>query len=330
MTEYRPAITCARGAPIGVALLTVLTAGCGKSDDSRYPGYVEGEFVYISAPVDGRLEHLFVARGQQVDAKAPLYELEGKDQLAAQAQAVQTLAGAQARVENLKGSRRAAEKAMSAAQVEQAKADSALADTVLARDKELFTKGLIPELRLLESRADAKAKKARLAELSAQLTLSSESIGRREEVSAAATDAAAATAVLEHADWQVAQRFGIAPGAALVQETYYRPGEWVPATRPIVSLLPPENIRLRFYLPETEIAKLKIGQPLHVRCDGCPDTLRGAISYISTDPEYTPPVLFSDDNRTRLVYRVDAHPESAALRWLKPGLPVDVRLEAAQ
>lgn len=317
-------------APITLAVLPLLGAGCGGKHDPAYPGYVEGEFVYISAPVDGRLEQLSVARGQQVAAGARLYVLEGQDQKAARAEAAQRLAGAEARVENLKRSRRSAELEMTAAQVDQAKADSALADTVLVRDEELYQKGLIPELRLLQSRADAKAKKARLAELVAQLRLATDSIGRRDEVAAAGNDAAAAAAVLEHADWQLSQSIGIAPGAALVQDTYYRPGEWVPATRPIVSLLPPENIRLRFYLPESELARLKIGQTVSVHCDGCPQSLTGELSFISTEPEYTPPVLFSDENRTRLVYRVEARPATNALAWLKPGLPIDVRVGSAK
>jgi len=313
-------------APVSLAVLPLLAAGCGGSDDQVYPGYVEGEFVYISAPVDGRLDHLDVARGQKVAAGARLYALEGQDQRAARAEAAQRLAGAEARVENLKRSRRSAELEMTAAQVDQAKADSALADTVLVRDEELYRKDLIPELRLLQSRSDAKAKKARLAELTAQLRLAAQSIGRQEEVTAAGKDAAAAAAVLEHADWQLSQSIGISPGAALVQDTFYRPGEWVPATRPIVSLLPPENIRLRFYLPESELARLRIGQTVNVGCDGCPQALTGQVSFISTEPEYTPPVLFSDQNRTRLVYRVEAKPAANALEWLKPGLPIDVRV----
>ncbi len=304
-------------------------AGCSHRADGRFAGYVEGEYVYISAPIDGRLQHLFVARGQQVAANVPLYELEGKDQQAERAEAEQRLASAQARVENLKGSRRSAEREISAAQVEQAKADSALADSVLARDEELYTKGLIPELRLMQSRADAKAKKSRLEELTAQARLASESIGRREEVTAASGDAEAAATVLDHADWQLAQRFGVAPTASLVQDTYYQPGEWVPATRPIVSLLPPGNIRLRFYMPETAIAGLKLGQRMLIECDGCPADARATVNYISTDPEYTPPVLFSDDNRLRLVYRIDAKPDAGALAWLKPGLPVTMHAEHA-
>ena len=312
-------------ASVTLGVLPLAMAGCGQSDPPTFPGYVEGEFVYISAPVDGRLDRLDVARGQQVAAGARLYALEGQDQRAARTEAAHRLEGAEARVENLKRGKRSEELQMTAAQVEQAKADSALADTVLVRDEELFKKALIPELRLLQSRADAKAKKARLVELAAQLRLATDSIGRREEVTAAAKDADAAKAVLEHADWQLSQSIGIAPGAALVQDTFYRPGEWVPATRPIVSLLPPENIRLRFYLPESELARLKIGQTVSVGCDGCPKTLTGQVSFISTEPEYTPPVLFSDQNRTRLVYRVEAKPAANALQWLKPGLPIDVR-----
>jgi HlyD family secretion protein len=308
---------------------TLLLAMTGCSDDqaSTYPGYVEGEFVYISAPVDGRLQHLYVARGEQVSENAALYALEGKDQQSQRSEAAERFASARAQVENLKSGRRPDERKMTQAQVDQARAASELAKSLLERDEQLFAKGLIPIMRLEQSRADATARAAQLVEASAQLRLASESIGRREEVNAAQGDAQAAAAVLDHADWQLEQRIGVAPSAALVQDTFYSPGEWVPATRPIVSLLPPQNIRLRLYMPETALAALKIGQVMSVRCDGCPAHIEATVSYISTEPEYTPPVLFSKENRARLVYRVDAKPSADALQWLKPGLPVDMHVE---
>jgi HlyD family secretion protein len=313
-----------------VAALSLTTSGCGRHANTVYPGYVEGEFVYISAPMDGRLQHLYVVRGQQVAANAPLYELEARDQQAQLAEAEQRLASARARVENLKRSRRSQEREMTAAQVEQARAESALAASVLQRDEPLYAKGLIPILRLEQSRADDKAKKAKLDELTAQARLAAQSIGRSEEVTAAVGEAQAASAVLEHADWQLAQRIGVAPSASLVEDTYYQPGEWVPATRPIVSLLAPEHIRLRFYMAEGEIAGLRIGEKMLVGCDGCPNRVEAVVSYISAEPEYTPPVLFNRDNRARLVYRIEARPEAGALPWLKPGLPVDLRRESAK
>jgi HlyD family secretion protein len=97
-----------------------------------------------------------------------------------------------------------------------------------------------------------------------------------------------------------------------------------------VSLLAPEHIRLRFYMAEGEIAGLRIGEKMLVGCDGCPNRIEAAVSYISAEPEYTPPVLFNRDNRARLVYRIEARPEAGALPWLKPGLPVDLRRESAK
>lgn len=316
-----------RAALIATSALFLAITACGKRAVTVYPGYVEGEFVYISAPVDGRLLHLYVSRGQQVTTDTSLYELEGKEQQAARAQAAEQLASAHAKVENLKRSRRPAELRMTQAQIDQARAESELAKARLERDEQLFARGLISTIQLEQSRADAAAKSAKVDEVIAQLRLASESIGRRDEVTAAVGDAQAAASVLDHADWQLAQRIGIAPSDALVQDTYYLPGEWVPATRPIVSLLPPQNIRLRFYMPESDIAELAIGQKMSVHCDGCPSDIEGTVSYISAEPEYTPPVLFSLENRARLVYRVDAKPDAGALRWLKPGLPLDMRLE---
>ena len=82
-------------------------------------------------------------------------------------------------------------------------------------------------------------------------------------------------------------------------------------------------------MPEAAIAGLKLGQRMIVECDGCPADARATVNYISTDPEYTPPILFSDDNRLRLVYRIDAKPDAGALPWLKPGLPVKMHADSA-
>jgi HlyD family secretion protein len=136
---------------------------------------------------------------------------------------------------------------------------------------------------------------------------------------------AQARAALAQADWQLDQRHVAAPAAALVADTFARPGETINAGVPVVSLLPPQNILVRFFVPETEVATMHVGDRLAIGCDGCATDLTAAITFIAPQPEYTPPVIYSESNRTKLVYLVEAHPSPEQAVQLKPGQPVDVR-----
>jgi HlyD family secretion protein len=139
---------------------------------------------------------------------------------------------------------------------------------------------------------------------------------------------AQARAAVAQAEWQVSQRHVVAPVAALVADTFARPGETIAAGVPIVSLLPPQNILVRFFVPETELATLHVGDRMAISCDNCASGLTAAITFISPQPEYTPPVIYSESNREKLVYLIEAHPTPEQAVQLKPGQPVDVRRTA--
>jgi len=134
-----------------------------------------------------------------------------------------------------------------------------------------------------------------------------------------------ARAGLAQAQWRVDQRHVSAPVAGLVSDTYARPGETINAGVPVVSLLPPQNILVRFFVPETELATLHTGDRLTIGCDACGPDLTATVSFIAPQPEYTPPVIYSETNREKLVYLIEAHPPPDQAAHLKPGQPVDVR-----
>jgi HlyD family secretion protein len=115
------------------------------------------------------------------------------------------------------------------------------------------------------------------------------------------------------------------PVSGTVQEVYFRQGELVQPGRPIVSLLPPGNIRVRFFVPQAELPKVKLGERIAVRCDGCAADLAARINFISAQAEFTPPVIYSQEERARLVFRVEATPERPA--DLRVGQPVSVALQ---
>ena len=109
-----------------------------------------------------------------------------------------------------------------------------------------------------------------------------------------------------------------------MQQIYYRPGELVPAGRPVVSLLPPGNIKVRFFVPETELPRIALGEPVSIHCDGCKAEVPAKVTFISRSSEFTPPVIYSLDERSKLVFLIEARTETPG--ELRVGQPVDVRL----
>lgn len=132
-------------------------------------------------------------------------------------------------------------------------------------------------------------------------------------------------AQLAAAQTRLSRRRLTSPVTGLVQQVYYRPGETVPAGRPIVSLLPPGNVKVRFFVPETLLARIAIGDGVKVACDGCPAGIGAKITFISRNAEFTPPVIYSLEERSKLVFMVEARPEQSDA--LRVGQPVSVEIE---
>jgi HlyD family secretion protein len=109
-----------------------------------------------------------------------------------------------------------------------------------------------------------------------------------------------------------------------IEEVYFRPGETVLPGRPVVALLPPSNLKVRFYAPETEVAAIGIGQTVTVTCDACPAALAAKVTFISRSAEYTPPVIYSLEERAKLVFLIEARPDNP--EKFRVGQPVSVRL----
>ena len=176
-----------------------------------------------------------------------------------------------------------------------------------------------------QQRADLSSAAARVEAANAKLAQMESPTGREYEIAAQRAMVEQAKAGLAQAEWQVAQRHVAAPVAALVSDTYARPGETIAAGNPVVELLPPRNILVRFFVPETELATLHVGDRLKIGCDGCAPDQTAGITFIAPQPEYTPPVIYSETNREKLVYLIEAHPPVEQATQLKPGQPVDVR-----
>jgi HlyD family secretion protein len=133
-----------------------------------------------------------------------------------------------------------------------------------------------------------------------------------------------AQARLNSAQTRLARRKVFSPVAGTVEQVYYRVGELVPAGRPVVALLPPGNIKLRFFVNEAVLPKLKLGDTVNVSCDGCDSGLTAKISFIARTSEFTPPVIYSLEERSKLVFLIEARP--ARPERLRVGQPVSVAL----
>jgi HlyD family secretion protein len=308
-----------------IATLGLICAACSPRAPS-FQGYVEGEFVYLASSQAGHLEHLAVARGQEVAAGAPVFSLESNEEKAEQAQAQQQLASTEAQLADLETGKRAPEIAVIRAQLAQAEAMAQKSALQRGRDELQYRAGGVSREQLEASVAQAASDAARVNELRNQVEVA-QLAGRSQQLRALSKQVLAAQAVLDQANWRLAQKSVTAPKAGLVYDTMYREGEWVAPGSPVVRMLPPQNVKVRFYVPETLLGSLTLGRKVGLHCDGCAADIAATITYVSEQAEYTPPVIYSNDTRGKLIYMIEAHPSPADALKLHPGQPLVVRLQ---
>jgi HlyD family secretion protein len=313
-----------------VALIAALAAlaGCSDAPPTGYGGYVEGDYVRVASPLPGTLFALDVRRGDQVAKGARLFVLESEQERAARAEAEARVAQAQAALANLEKGRRPPEVATVRAQLAQAQAQLRASEADLERSRKLVADKFLPRQQLDTATARRDSDQARVAELTAQVNVANLP-ARSDEIAAARAEAKAAADALAQAQWRLEQKAQFAPADALVVDTLYRPGEYVVAGAPVVSLLPPGNVKVRFYVPETVVASVKPGAAATVTCDSCGDPIPVRVDFVAPEAEYTPPVIYSRENRAKLVFLVEARPPTPAT-VLRPGLPVEVTLGATR
>ena len=261
----------------------LLLAGCGNNVPQPWLGYAEGDDAFISAPQAGWVAHLAVERGTQVKRGQLLFTLDDTREAAARDQAA-------AAIPQMK------------AAIEQQAANLEYQRKTLERQQGLARQGAGVPTALDQAVSNYQQAQASLAQLQAQER--------------------AAEASLTSAQYTLSQRDIVSYVDGHVQQIYFREGEFVPPSTPVVSILPPKNIYVRFFVPETEFAKVHLGDKVRITCDGC-KPLTATITFIAQQQEFTPPVIFSVGNREKLVYKLEAR-EAGGLP-LHPGQPVEVR-----
>ena len=316
---------CSIGRLLGIVLTgtLLLVAGCSRDPGGELQGYAEGEFVYVAAPLPGTVT-LQVVKGARVKQGEPLFALESVAEMTARDEAGRRAAQARAALQDLRKGLRPTELAALQARLQEARAAMVLAEGELDRQEQLFRSGMVSAQDHDRAKSARDQQRQQVVRLAAELQTGRLG-GRSDLVAAAEANVRALEAVLARAEWELSQKSKQAPVAGLVYDTLFRSGEYVTAGRPVVALLPPENIKVRVFVPEGQLASIHPGDPVEVSVDGVKESFSGRVSYISPRAEYTPPVIYSRESRAKLVFMVEAtFPPEVAVR-LNPGQPVSLR-----
>ncbi len=314
-----------------VIILLAAAGGTGWWWTTRVPppvewqGYAEADFVKVGPTQQGLLTALHVARGSRVEIGMPLFDQDDTNDRASRDQAARQLKQAEEQLANLQTGGRPTE-------VQQAEAN--LADAAAARDKlqadvrrneDLVKIGGVSKQQFEDQRADLRSAVARVQGLEAALAQLRAPMGREGEIKAQQQLVESLRAAVAMAQWRIDQRHVTAPATGVVADVLARPGETIPAGGPVVSLLPPENIFVRFFVPEPRLAEIHGGDRVALLCDHCPADYVAIVSFISPQAEYTPPVIYSETIRAKLVYMVEARPPREQAALINPGQPIAVR-----
>ena len=313
--------------PVLVLLSVLAGAAIWFATRSNAPdpwlGYVEGEALYVAAPVSGTLASRPVERGGRVSAGAPLFALDPRTADASAAQAAAQVQSAQASLSDLGAAReRAPEIDVARAAEASARAQLVRAEADFRRFADLSAKGFASRTQLDAARAARDSAAAQVAQAQAQQRSGELTVGRAAQQAAAKAQVQGAKAALAAEARRRQEIAPVSPAAGQIEQTYFNPGEWVPANQPVVSIIPDDKRKIRFFVPQDKVAALHPGMAVRFTCDGCGEARAATVRFIAPRAEYTPPVIYSEHARAKLVFMVEA-----ALPVDKPlplGLPVAV------
>lgn len=308
---------------LNLSLCVIALAGCGAVEEHHYQGYVEGENVYLASPYSGVLKTLYVQRGQQVEKGQLLFSLDADPQALIVKQSEADLLQAEKVLNDLKQPRRTPEIAAIKAQIAQTDAELKLAAIRVRRVEQLWVKQAIDKDSVDAAHAHYKEQEQLKEQYQSNLELAN--LGSRaEQIKAQEAQLILLTEKLNEAKWELNQKTIKASDTGFIFDTYYREGEFVASQQAVLSLLPPKNIRIEFFVPVWQLPNLHVKQTINFECEGCSKNNQALIDYISPEAQYIPPLVYSRDNQDKLVFRIKAlikNPEK-----FKPGQPVSVLL----
>jgi HlyD family secretion protein len=307
-----------------VAAIILTAASCGGKPDG-FQGYVEADMVYISPVLGGSLEKIYIVRGYFVKKGAKLFDLDNTEYAAAEAEAEANLRKAQSDLNDLLKGARPEEISALKAKISKLEAICELAkivhdrNTVLLEKKAIATKEYdTSRLLQIQNQWDLEESKHNLeiAHLSA----------REDRIMSAKEAVKAAGNALAGAKWRLEQRFVSANQDAFVFDTLMRRGEYAAAGTPVIMLIPPENMKVRFFVTYPDAQKIHAGDKIEFHPDGSLERYQARVSNIALKPEYTPPVIYSRDSNSKLVFMIEADVDPQCAFKVNAGMPVTVKL----
>lgn len=317
MPEYRKSAAIA----ILSLVLPVLNACSDTPNENVHIGYVEADWIYVSAPQSGWIKTRPAIDGAKVSAGDILFTLDNERQQASIAEANSRISQASAEAQNIASGARAPEIRALQAQLGETSALLAQARSERNRIMPLVQQGIESRSRGDQVEANLRAAQARVNNAREQIRIASLA-GRPANQSAARANIEAARAVKNSASYELDQRTIKSQVDAIVSETFQKPGEFVNAGNPVLALLPKDGLKVRFFVNQRQLPGYKVGQTVTVNADGISSPVKAKVSYIATEAEFTPPVIYSKDARGKLVFLIEA--TVPATSQLKPGLPVDI------
>lgn len=313
---------------IRLTLLLMVLLGmtaCTQPAVPVWSGWLEADTVAIGCVGAGVITQVGVVRGQTVAVGQPLFTLDAAAEQAALDEALARLARGEAQLANLNKGRRPSELAALQAQLTQAQAAEALSRAQWQRQQALVREKFVSSDRSDEARMAHARDLAQIQGIKALLETARLS-ARSDEIKAAEADIKVAQAQVAQARWKLDQKSIKATVAGRVEEVLFSAGEWLGNGQPAVVILPNNALKARFFVAETDLARLRMGQIVALSCDHCVGHLQANLDFVASQPEYTPPVIYSRENRATQVYRVEAHLSPAVAAGLHPGQPIEVSL----
>jgi HlyD family secretion protein len=310
----------------GLPLIASLIS-CPAPGPALAVGYVEGEHVMLAPTDTAQLMTLYVKRGDKVTPGMALGALEDADAKIAVAEAKAASAQAKARLANLQEGRRPEEINVLQAAINSAAAQAVEAGRVAARLAGLSKRGISSQADLDQAVTNLNLANTSVALAQANLAVA-RLPARSQEIAAAAEQLNQAQASQSAAEWRLSKRQLISPSQGVVSDIIRNPGDIAGPQSPVLDILPDGAVKIRLYFPESEMSKLALGTKLSIQCDGCVSGLEAQVSYVSDTPEFTPPVIYSLENRQKLVFLVEAR-ETGRADALRPGQIVDASIKAA-
>lgn len=302
----------------------IVLTGCeSKNKERAFNGYIEGDYLYLAPAVSGRITKINVKEGDNIVKNTLVFQLDDTLAKANLASAKSNLASLKAELADISVGQRPEEIELIKAELAQAKSAFVLAKSNYERIKSLKDKNATSQREFDNAKAEFDRTNALVKQLEANLKVANLP-ARENQIKSLEAKIAAANSQIDALSWQLEQTALKASKDGLIEKLFFEVGEFVAAGQPIASLLPPQNLKARFFVPVDEISKIQVGQKVQISCKGC-ENFDAVVRQIASEPEYAPPIIYSENTQSSLIYRVEAAINEPS-NLMHPSVLISVRL----